>query len=678
MAWHCSNCNTRNESYLKRCEKCNTPIPDERKDTKPKAVVTGNLSVSPKILEITELRRSEIKETYILLTRSDFENDKFSGVVECPQIPGVSIKSNKFDGLRNVVNIQIDAKKMEIGTLHEGMIRVQSTIGDATIPVRLQISTDSPQLGVDYEQVQINMNMKETSAMVNLANVGCGVLMGTINTKAPWITLDTNSFSLSKDDTMDLKISLNKKELKFIDEDKKSMDAIVNIETNAGNQEIKVIIYLIPPKSLKDLTRPITFIVLGIAVIVLLIGVTPYIRKFLLPKAIRNTGLWGIFMSENGRMKMAEFKWNPFKEPEKLIYTAINAREGQVCEAKITNKVTITNIAPISKDRLYTPACSPDGFFFAFGIPIPNATTDKGKDKFINMSVTNENKSEITTLTQYMATDPVLNIAFEPSFSPDGLKLAFVKTSSPNAFHGEIWVVEYDNADPYLVSELSSQNIKILGKSPKWSPKGKQILVEDLNKEIFIIEPKGRKEAPVITKVTSKNDCAAISPRWLPDPNIPGMVFCRDENKESKDISDIYTMTFDKNVPKCVIKRPDFEDDNPDCSPNGKFIAFDSFEYGDDENIDIYMIGINGKGLKNLTDTKDVKEKSPLWSPDGKKISYLSYDGKDWELYIMKPFEKSIEKYQITNDELDQSVPIWWSPLYFDIQQKLLGKTKKG
>jgi len=668
----CPNCSTTNETG-DICINCGNYIPREdltnkKKDKKLKAEISGILSVSPKSIELTELKRNEVKETYLLLTRTDFETDRFSGTVKAPEIPGFKFKTETFEGLRNVINVQIEAKKMEIGILYEGFIEINTTIGEARIPVQLGISGDSPQLGLDYTQLQINLNKKEKSAIFNIVNVGCGTLMGTVKTKTPWLTIDDSSFSLSKDGQAEIVVTLNKKELNKIERrGRMSLEGSVNVETNAGDEEIKIILYLPPKKTLDDYKKYVPTVLISIVLIFLISVSYSTVKKILTPKEIRKTGLWGEMVGENASKKMTQLKWNPFSEAEKLVYTIIKPGEGQLCEIKMDTRV-VTVINATGKDRPYTPACSPDGFMFAFGLPDPKGVSKDGKYKCINLAIANEQKLTPNVLTVFPVEGKAINLAYDPVWSPDGMKIAFVKTSSSISLYGDIMILDYNNAEPYNVSSLSEKKIHLLGKSPQWSPDGTKIVFEDLNKEIYIIEPKSRKEKPVITKLTDKDTYNSYCPRWSPEGD--KIVFTRDLGKTMKDRGDIYIMDSDGKNMKSVIARADYEDLNPDISPDGKFIAFDSMKYGQEKG-DIYIVGSDGKGLKCLTNTPDKNEKVPLWSPDGKKLAYLGYDEKGCEIYIIDMSDKNLSPQKLTSDGNEKSIPTWWDPKHYDRYQKL-------
>jgi len=690
----CPNCNEMNEDTAEVCVTCGAPVNTgevriKKKNVKPQAVINGDLSVSPKSIELTELKRSEIKETYILLSRADFESEHFSGVIISPNIPGFKLKAESFEGLRNVINIQINAKELDVGQVYQDFVVVKSDIGEAKIPVRLGISPDSPQLGLDYNQLQINMVKKEKTATFCITNIGYGTLTGNIKTRTPWLNIDETSFTLGKDSKAEIEVSVNKQELRKIDRAGRiTLDGLINLETNAGEEEIKLILYLPPKRTVEDLKKLIPIAAATLVFLVIFYFTFPFIKRLLSPREIPKTGLWGEMVGKAGSKKMEELQWNPFSEDEKIVFTTLKDKEGQIVEIKLKkNSVVPTIIGNYNMDRLYTPACAPNGFLFAIGRPIADKLTDTGKIKFIDLAIANEKQIKPDVLTDYSAQGSGdISLAYDPAWSPDGMKLAFTKISSPEAYHGEIFIIEYDNAIPYSITNLPKQEINLIARSPVWSPDGKKLVMEDLNKELYIIEPRGRDNPPVIFKLTNKAEFEAFCPSWSPDGKY--ILFSRTTGKEQVK-ADIYTVKTSGTGMKEVVKKPKSEDMNPQWSSDGKYIAFDSKDYGANKKRDIYLVKSEGGEPVNLTRTPDIDETNPVWSPDGTKLVYLALDKEedDWELYLIKPEEtiKALEKkdkdykpFRLTDDALDQGVPTWWAPDYYNRFLELNKSVEEG
>ena len=68
------------------------------------------------------------------------------------------------------------------------------------------------------------------------------------------------------------------------------------------------------------------------------------------------------------------------------------------------------------------------------------------------------------------------------------------------------------------------------------------------------------------------------------------------------------------------------------CSGSGDLIYFTSDRDG---NLDIYSVDV-GEGVEtNMTNTGDVDETSPMVSPDGKSVAFVSKSGEDTAVEIM-------------------------------------------
>jgi TolB protein len=128
---------------------------------------------------------------------------------------------------------------------------------------------------------------------------------------------------------------------------------------------------------------------------------------------------------------------------------------------------------------------------------------------------------------------------------------------------------------------------------------------------------------------------------WSPDGN--QLAYCAERNGNF----DIYTIPVNGGEEKRLTSTPDL-DDGPDYSPDGKYIYFNSFRTG---SMQIWRMKTDGSELEQITnDTFSNWFAHP--SPDGKWIVYISYVvdqgqthpfGKDVKLRLMSLEDRKIK-----------------------------------
>ncbi|HXJ65759.1 MAG TPA: PKD domain-containing protein, partial [Actinomycetota bacterium] len=133
----------------------------------------------------------------------------------------------------------------------------------------------------------------------------------------------------------------------------------------------------------------------------------------------------------------------------------------------------------------------------------------------------------------------------------------------------------------------------------------------DGNYEIYTIAPDGSE-----TNLTNDSSSDDASPSWSPDGQT--IAFVRGY--------ELYAMDPTGGNQHKLANLP-FGAQSPTWSPSGSQIAFSG--YSPDGGEDIYVMNVDGTGLRNLTGTSQTtggpsNEYTPDWSPDGHKILFVS------------------------------------------------------
>jgi Tol biopolymer transport system component len=74
-------------------------------------------------------------------------------------------------------------------------------------------------------------------------------------------------------------------------------------------------------------------------------------------------------------------------------------------------------------------------------------------------------------------------------------------------------------------------------------------------------------------------------------------------------------------------------------------------------NADIYIMNADGSGVTQLTHTSAAAERQPAWSPDGKKLAFVSNRVGNDEIYTMNADGTGV--IRVTHDTAGDSAPSW-------------------
>ena len=303
----------------------------------------------------------------------------------------------------------------------------------------------------------------------------------------------------------------------------------------------------------------------------------------------------------------------------------------------------------------------------------------------------------------------------EPAAAPTSGFVSVAAASGRIAFtskrdgDNEIYVM---NADGSGVLQLTDNDSSDQGAA--WSPDGRRIAFESHREgdwDIYVMNEDGSEQTRLSDDVGSDGD-----PVWSPDGLLIAFVSLYRENSGNPRRHQLRVMNADGTEQNAWVSRHKDELGNPTWSPDGRRIAFEINDSGDNpeiavvgagpvhiltdlpeaerpdwspdglrivfhavdeldrfstpEHTNIYLIDPEGKeagrdvswhrnvGLVDLTD-RSASDWDPKWSPDGRRIVFSSNRDGDSEIYVMNADGSGIA--QLTDNTASDFDPIWSS-----------------
>ncbi len=406
----------------------------------------------------------------------------------------------------------------------------------------------------------------------------------------------------------------------------------------------------------------------------------------------------------------ADGKWIAFnaQEKEKMEIYIIPSSGGEP-------KKVLTDIDRKGWGYDFRLSLSPDGKVLAFS---SREEEEQSKGK----------KDNIFAQKSYIYTIPVEGgvakkltdaMSFQPAFSPDGKKIAYVKRylSESGKTQTDVWVIPASGGTPVQVSDCPSGRAR----GPVWSPDGKMIAFNfepgrhATNKELWIVPvaengkplaPPSKIELPLetlhmvagwtpdnkiglqlmnpehnalYTVPASGGKAVQVSPagwpenpRWSPDGK---RIYFRDATGDGPNISSVPAGGGEVTIVLPFRSGKEAYESAPgggnDISPDGKKLVFSGGVRVHKDNItsyevDIYTVPAEGGEPIKITKSPG-QDRFPCWSPDGKRVAFIRYsDPPKDKTYIMNICLVSAEGGEVRQITSESDKVFWscidWSP----------------
>jgi TolB protein len=280
-------------------------------------------------------------------------------------------------------------------------------------------------------------------------------------------------------------------------------------------------------------------------------------------------------------------------------------------------------------------------FLFLLGFIFIRST---GKASTGPVSLFNDKRME-NNPTSFPSISPV-----EPRSDEDCIAQMVFSSTGPD----DLLKIKSMNADGSMIKSLTDLPFEDM--DPVWSPDGKQIAFVSNNgsgskvvNTLFIMNADGSGEHQLTRGIGSCHH-----PAWSPDGKT--ISFSYEYNRQSEiDLINVDGTNFKRLVSDLNMNG------YPDWSPDGKQLAFSSSVWNEHRTklgtSDIYFVNLDGTNLTKLT-SSPADDYSPAWSPDGKKLAFVSKRHGSADIYIVH-MEDKIAKQITLNSESDEDHPTW-------------------
>ena len=230
----------------------------------------------------------------------------------------------------------------------------------------------------------------------------------------------------------------------------------------------------------------------------------------------------------------------------------------------------------------------------------------------------------------------------QPSVSPNGQTIVFDRPP-------DIFSMSITGANPTNLTNGQG------GFQPTFTPDGTKIVFSRVDppagdSDVFIMNADGSNAVNLTGGSPSQDQNPNVSP--------DGTRLAFQSERDGGD-TDVFTMNINGSNPVNLTPANATNDGNPSFSPNGQQIAFQRNLGGGDT--DIFVMNADGSGQTNLTTADPLFEAHPAFSPDGTKISFTRDLGVQLDVFTMNPDGSGATNLTVANVTNDREAE--WQPI---------------